>query len=125
MYMKQPTNAKIIEAIHASKGSVTGAARRLGVSRSIFYVWLEKDEALQTELAHAREQLCDMAEDVLIRHLEEGNLKAAMFVLNHFGRKKDLSKDEKDEMTPCVISPADIEAARRTVPDWIEPEAVA
>ena len=119
--MKQPDNAKIIEAIDASMGNITVTARHLNVSRQTLYDWLEKDEILRTELEHAREGLCDLAENVLIRHLEQGNLKAAVFVLKHIGRKKDLTQNEAASFVP----PLDVHSLLATIPEWIEPELEA
>lgn len=95
--MKKPSDSEIIEAINKSCGNLSQAAKCLGVSRMTLYDWMKKDEALREELIHAREQLCDMAEDVIVRHLEEGSLKAAVFVLTHIARKKDLKGDPKEE----------------------------
>ena len=96
--MKRPKNQKVVEAIHANRGNLSRAAKTLGVSRVTLYDWLKANEDLRTELMHAREQLCDMAEDVLVKQLENDNLKAAIFVLTHIGRKKDLTKDPKGEI---------------------------
>jgi len=121
MNTKQPDNAKIIEAIESAKGNISVAARHLGVSRQTFYDWLEKDENLRTELEHAREQLCDLAENVLIQHLEQGSLKAAVFVLKHIGRRKDLVQNE----TASFVPPLDVHSLLATIPEWIEPEMEA
>ena len=63
--MKKPDDSKIIEAINKSRGNLSQAAKGLGVSRMTLYDWMKKDETLREELIHAREQLCDMAEDVI------------------------------------------------------------
>ena len=94
--MKKPNDSNIIEAITKSRGNLSQAAKFLGVSRMTLYDWMRKDETLREELIHAREQLCDMAEDVIVKHLEEGNLKAAVFVMTHIGRQKNLVGDPKD-----------------------------
>ena len=96
--MKMIDETEIVQALHDGRGNLSRAAAQLNVSRTFLYEKLKKNEELRTELMHAREQLCDMAEDVLIKHLEEGNLKAAVFVLQHIGRHKNLTKDPQAEI---------------------------
>ncbi len=111
----KPDNSIIIEAIHDAKGNISTIAQRLGVSRPTVYSWIEQDGALQTELTHAREQICDMAEAVLIQHLERGNLRAATFTLNYFGRQRSQAKNEP-EFVP--ISSVDIQRLIDSVPEF-------
>jgi len=107
----KPESTKIVEAIHANKGNLTRAAKQIGVTRKTIYEWLKADDTLRAELAHAREILCDMAEDVLVEQLENGNLKAAVFVLQHFGRRTDLLEKPGD-----FDDMVDLEALDATVP---------
>ena len=96
--MKTIDETEIIRAIHDSRGSISNIAKNLGVSRMTIYERLKKDETLRTELMHARESLCDMAENVIYEQLQQGSLKAAIFVLQHLGRKKNLSESPEKEI---------------------------
>jgi len=96
--MKMIDETEIVQALHDGKGNITNAAKRLGISRMTLYEKMKKDENLRTELQHAREQLCDLAENVIYEQLEQGSLKAAIFVLQHLGRKKNLSENPEKEI---------------------------
>jgi plasmid maintenance system antidote protein VapI len=123
---KRPDNATIIEAIHAENGNISQVAKHLAVARKSIYELLKSDKELRDELAHAREYMFDLADDVLMKHLEEGSLKAATFVHNHMTRTRNLQPKPKPKNTQMYlfpqtqpVPPVDADAS---VPKWVEPD---
>jgi hypothetical protein len=84
-------------AIRANGGNVTKAAEQLTMTRAGLYARIQKSEHLQTVLLDIRESTVDLAENVLITALKEGNLTAAIFIAKTQGRARGYS--ERVEMT--------------------------
>lgn len=79
---------EIAEALRECKGIATATAKRLGMGRRTLYRYFDKYPELREVVTEQREELCDMAEVQLIKHVKEGNLRAVIYVLNSHGRDR-------------------------------------
>jgi len=80
--------ADIIEAVHETHGLMAPAARRLGVSRSTLYRYLDNHESIRDARDEARESVLDLAESKLFEKVEAGDLTAIMFLLKTVGKTR-------------------------------------
>ena len=79
----QKTRAKVLEYLQDS-GNISYACKRAGISREAYYLWrqeevfsLEADEAV----AFGKEHVNDLAHQVLVKHIQGGDMGAVKFQL--------------------------------------------
>lgn len=94
-YEQRPASLPLVveecrTAIWLERGNITKAAERLKVSSSRLRNFVKNSPRLQEEVNEAREQLKDIAEDIVYEALTDGadasrRDKAAFFVLTHLG----------------------------------------
>jgi len=82
------TVAEYALAIRESKGLVSHAARRLGVTDEAMRQRLLRSPSLQQIRAEAREAMLDVAESSLFQRVEEGESWAVVFYLKTQGRDR-------------------------------------
>ena len=75
------TAEQMIMAINSSRGFVTEAADKLGVSRQTFYTYLKRFATAQQALENARERRHEMVENKLMSLIAQGNITAIIFYL--------------------------------------------
>lgn len=78
----------IAEALVEARGLVSVAARRLGVSRTTLYAWMEREPELKQVLSDARELTTDMAEAALFKAIQSGEAWAVCFYLKTQGKRR-------------------------------------
>ena len=91
------TAEQMIEVIKNSRGFVTEAADKLGVSRQTFYTYLKKHVTAQRALEDARERRHEMVENKLMSLIAQGNVAAVIFYLKT--QAKHLGYVERQEIT--------------------------
>ena len=91
------TAKQMIEAINKSRGFVTEAADKLGVSRQTFYTYLKKYETARQALENARERRHEMVENKLMSLIAQGNITAIIFYLKT--QAKHLGYVERQEVS--------------------------
>ncbi len=105
---KRISRKALREALEASGGIVSLAARRLGISRQAIYHHLARDRRLQQELETFRELAVLMAEQVVFEALQEGDFEAARFVLRTLGarygwsERRSIALEHRAEMPLAV-----------------------
>ena len=87
----------ILEALKASRGIVSAAARRLGMNRRQLTRRLKSSEKLKEARDDARAEFCDLAESKLVENVEAGNVPSVLFALKCLG--KDRGYVERSEVT--------------------------
>jgi len=87
----------ILEALKASRGIVSAAARRLGMNRRQLTRRLKSSEKLRETRDDARAEFCDLAESKLVENVEAGNVPSVLFALKCLG--KDRGYVERSEVT--------------------------
>ncbi|MDB5189939.1 MAG: seg [Parcubacteria group bacterium] len=80
---------------------VLSACKKIGLSTSTFYRWQNEDGRFNKEvkraIARGREQLCDIAENNVVKAVRQGDMRASTFWLKHFRtpyKKEDGSASE-------------------------------
>lgn len=116
------TSLKQVEAaLRANGGNVTKAAEQLDIARSALYHRIQNHEVLKDVLAEIRESTVDMAENVLITALKDGNLTAAIFIAKTQGRARGYS--ERVEMTGPDGGAIVVKGYTQVTPDDWDPPA--
>ena len=87
----------ILEALKASRGIVSAAARRLGMNRRQLTRRLKSSEKLRETRDDAHAEFCDLAESKLVENVEAGNVPSVLFALKCLG--KDRGYVERSEVT--------------------------
>jgi hypothetical protein len=85
--MGKLTKKRVEEAIRASHGVLTVAARALGVSRQGLYFAIQR-HGLESLLREVREEFLDEVESRLIQAALQGKPWAVMFVLKTVGKER-------------------------------------
>jgi hypothetical protein len=85
--MGKLTKKRVEEAIRASRGVLTEAARALGVSRQGLYAAIQR-HGLEGLLREVREEFLDDVENRLIQAALAGKPWAVMFVLKTIGKER-------------------------------------
>ena len=114
--MPSAISVKRVEAaLRKDGGNVTKAAEQLGMTRRNLYYRIEASEHLQAVLVEIRESTVDLAENVLLTALKDGNLTAAIFIAKTQGRARGYS--ERVEMTGANGGPIVIKGYETVSPD--------
>jgi len=82
------TKKAILEALEKSLGVVTTACKQVGVGRTTFYEYLNKDESFANKVADIQNIALDFAESQLHKQIQEGNVTATIFLLKTKGKKR-------------------------------------
>ena len=82
------TKKAIIEALEKSLGVVTTACKQVGVGRTTFYEYLNKDENFANEVNDIQNIALDFAESQLHKQIQDGNTSATIFYLKTKGKKR-------------------------------------
>ena len=85
---RKRTMKKILEALAESKGIVSYACEKVGISRKSFYQWLKEDEEFSSAVEEITEATLDKVEAKLLEQINDDNLTAIIFYLKTKGRKR-------------------------------------
>ena len=76
------------DQIATSGGIVTEVAKRLGVSRTTMYKYIDRWKTVADAIEDERSALVDFAESQLVRKVREGHITAIIFTLKTLGKKR-------------------------------------
>lgn len=79
-------------AIIDSYGNISTIAKRLGVSRTTIYKYLEKNQDLKDRIESEREVAIDFAESQLMEKIKSGDTVSIIFFLKTQGRRRGYSE---------------------------------
>ena len=82
------TKKAIIAALEKSLGVVTTACKKVGIGRTTFYDYLNKDEKFAKQVKDIENIALDFAESQLHKQISEGNTTATIFLLKTKGKKR-------------------------------------
>lgn len=91
------TEEQIAAGLRAQRGNISATADALGVDRRTIYRRINESEELAAICTDARESLIDVAENALLKLINEGNVAAIIFALKTQGRARGYS--ERLELT--------------------------
>ena len=89
--------ADFIAAYEASLGSVTMAAKKVGIDRTTYYNWCNTDHDFKAACEEAIEMQKDFAESQLLKLIRDGDASSIKFYLQTKGR--DRGYGDKIEVT--------------------------
>jgi len=78
----------IIEALEKSLGVVTTACKKVGISRSVFYLWMSEDKEFKKTVDDIQNIALDFAESQLHKQIGDGNTTATIFYLKTKGKNR-------------------------------------
>lgn len=90
--MPRISKRKFRLAVDGSKGIISVIARRLGCSRQTVYNYMERYPEFKELIDDEREEIIDLAEFKLLKHVNAGELRAILFVLESLGKNRGWSK---------------------------------
>lgn len=79
---------RTIEAIHSNGGFVSDVANALGVNRKTIWEWRQKHKAVDEAFTDARETKLDLAENRLMKAVDNGESWAVCFFLKCQGKSR-------------------------------------
>lgn len=90
----------IIAALEQSLGVVTTACKKVGISRSVFYLWMSEDEDFKNSVNDIQNIALDFAESKLHKQIEKGDTIATIFFLKTKGKRRGyVERSEIDHTT--------------------------
>lgn len=78
----------LLEALEKSLGVVTTACKQVGIGRTTFYEYINKDDKFAKEVADIQNIALDFAESQLHKQIQDGNTSATIFYLKTKGKKR-------------------------------------
>ena len=100
---KQANQETFLESYKANTFNITEACKDIGITRTIYYKWLE-DETFAKQVEVAREELVDIVESALLKKIREGNMTAIIFFLKCQAKSRGyIEAPPKDESVPEKI----------------------
>ena len=91
----EPSNEKIIQAIHQTFGRISVVARYLKIDRTTIYQRIEKHPKLREAVIESRKMIVPFAESKLMQNVAAGDQRAIEFVLKNKGKGWDKSAGEE------------------------------
>lgn len=95
-----------LEALEKSLGVVTTAVKQVGIARSTFYEWINKDEEFKSNVDDIQNIALDFAESQLHKQIKGGNTAATIFLLKTKGKKRGYV--ERQEITGAEGLPTNV-----------------
>ena len=89
----------MLEALEASLGIVSTAAKKANVGRSTHYKWMDEDPDYKKAVQEVQESVLDFAESHLYKLVKEGNPAATIFYLKTKGKKRGYIERQEIEVT--------------------------
>ena len=89
----------MLEALEASLGIVSTAAKKANVGRSTHYKWMDEDPEYKKAVQEVQESVLDFAESHLYKLVKEGNPAATIFYLKTKGKKRGYIERQEIEVT--------------------------
>ncbi len=86
----------ILTAIESSYGNITVIAQRVKCDRKTIYEWVKKEPELKAAIDLERERICDLAENKLVKKINDGCESLIALTLKTLGRDRGYG-DTADE----------------------------
>lgn len=83
------------KALQETKGIISEACKRVGISRTLYYQWRKKDLSFANQVNEILEEQVDYVESKLLEQIDQGNITAIIFYLKSKGWGK-ISVNTKD-----------------------------
>lgn len=83
---------RFLDALHASLGNISEAAKAVGINRRTYYDWLKDDPDFAQAAENISEAQVDLVEGKLLERIKEGDTTATIFYLKTKGKKRGWSE---------------------------------
>jgi len=98
--MAKKLSVKAVDkALRDARGNISHVAREMGVSRSTLYRYITDSASLRQTLEDAREEFLDIAEDALMRKVNEGDTASIIFALKTRGKDRGYVERMQQEVS--------------------------
>ena len=105
MPTKSDTHKKaLLEALNKSMGNVTLACKNVGIARSTYYDWLEKDLQFKKDVDEICEVQLDFVESKLFNAIDKENITAIIFYMKCKGKNRGYVERQE------IVNRVDIES---------------
>ena len=95
----------VLKALEETYGVVTEACKKAGLSRSQFYVYMDKDAEFKKMVEDIQEAAIDYVESKLFENIREKNVTAQIFYLKTKGKHRGyIEKTQIQQETTGSIS---------------------
>lgn len=113
--MAAVSNTKIIRALKDSRGLVTVAARKLGISRMQIYRRMESNAEVREAIEEARDFTTDTAEAALFKAIAAGEAWAVCFYLKCQAKNRGYVERQEHEISGKDGGALEVVVTRRLV----------
>jgi len=108
--IEKPVNTQITQRITKKKGlfiiaygksdgNISAACESIGISRRIYYIWIEKDKKFKQAVEDAYEETIDWVESKLLAQIKENNITAIIFYLKTKGQSRGYVERQKVDIS--------------------------
>jgi predicted transcriptional regulator len=107
--IEDPKKIAMIEALTKTLGVVTSACQMVGIHRSTYYDWMEKDKDFEREVNEIKEIALDFVESKLYKKIDEMDITSIIFYLKTKGKARgyvervEVETGEKREYTIEIV----------------------
>jgi len=112
---------KLLTALRENRGLVSYACKAAGVSYWFYYDQMEKNPDFRREVEEIQSDQIDVAECVLAKHIEQGNLMATMFYLKTKGRNRGYGEQNPGQNLTMIFNEERTYEADHTTDDSAGP----
>lgn len=99
---------RMLKALKEHYGNVSKACEDLGLTRTCFYNYM-KDPKFAEQVDIISEEVIDLAEGKLLKHIKEDNLTATIFLLKTKGKKRGyVEKTESNVFNTAIQLEKDV-----------------
>jgi hypothetical protein len=101
----------LIEALRQSLGIVSQACESIGIHRSTYYDWLEKDPVFKQEIDSIQDTAIDFVEGKLFENIQENDVTSIIFYLKTKAKHRGYIERQDLKVTTDGVKSFVIEAA--------------
>lgn len=96
---------EVLKALEETHGVITEACKKVGFTRSAFYIALDKDPEFKKQVEDIQEAAVDYVESQLFKQIEQGNITGQIFYLKTKGKHRGyIEKTQIQQETTSSIS---------------------
>lgn len=85
---KKERQELFLKHFRESRGIVSYACRKVGITRSCYYKWCDEEPKFKEKAKEVEEETIDLVESKLLSAINEGDLTAIIFYLKTKGKKR-------------------------------------
>ena len=80
--------SKLLEALEEYPGIISTSCKAIGINRSTYYDWIQKDEEFKKAVDEIQDVAIDFVESKLFQQIDEGNPTSTIFYLKTKAKKR-------------------------------------